>query len=55
MACIPTRLTNLVDFQGHVLDDSFFGTVANNLVIGQFWAVGLSQEVSLAFTNDSQL
>jgi hypothetical protein len=55
MACIPTGLTNLVDFQGHVLDDSFFGTVANNPVIGQFWAAGLNQEVSVAFTNDSQL
>ncbi|KAJ7917046.1 hypothetical protein B0H13DRAFT_1870734 [Mycena leptocephala] len=44
VACIPTGLTNLVDFQGHVLEDSFFGTVANNPVIGQFWAAGLNQE-----------
>lgn len=37
MACIPSGLTNLVDFQGHVIDNSFGGLSASNPVIGQFF------------------
>ncbi|KAJ7894333.1 hypothetical protein B0H14DRAFT_2559457 [Mycena olivaceomarginata] len=40
MACVPSGLTNLVDFQGHVLDNSFGGLSASNPVIGQFFSAG---------------
>ncbi|KAF8181111.1 hypothetical protein K438DRAFT_1976211 [Mycena galopus ATCC 62051] len=37
MACIPSGLTNLVDFQGHVIDNSFGSLSSSNPLIGQFF------------------
>jgi hypothetical protein len=47
MSCItPFLFTNLVDFQGHVMDNSFGGLAASNPVIGQFFLAGdANQEV----------
>ncbi|KAJ7208217.1 hypothetical protein GGX14DRAFT_633748 [Mycena pura] len=40
LACIPSGFTNLVDFQGHVVDNSDGFLTPSNPIIGQFFAPG---------------
>jgi hypothetical protein len=44
IACIPSGFTNLVDFQGHVVDNSDAGLTASNPIIGQFFLSGDSNQ-----------
>ena len=45
LACIPSGFTNLVDFQGHVVDNSDGFLNPSNPIIGQFFAPGDSNQI----------